>query len=1002
MKKRVFALLTSVCLIFTAILGSSGMAFAQSTSEEPQVGEKISGFIVKETSYDSSTKSNKILFEHENTGAKMLVINNKDINRGFSIKFNTPPDNRGTNHILEHSVLGGSEKYPTKNSIFDIVNTTYVSFANAMTYPNMTMYPICSQSEKQLLKSADIYLDAVFNPLILSDERIFEREGWRYELADEASPLNFNGIVYNEMQGNMGNITSTAVSNANSAVFAGTDQGNNAGGIPSEILTLSYEDLLDTYNKYYHPSNSFMVLYGDVDYTKFLEMIDRDYLASYTKRTIDIERKTQKQFDKLVEKTYEFPVAAGTDTKNKSVIDLVFAVDDIKEMGMEGYMSLNLAVSLMNLESSDLKKAMIESQIAESYFMQLDLSTFQPTVHFIALNANSDKSMEFYDLVMAKMNEAVKKGLNTDLIKSSLRSMEFDEAMGSGSAVNELVLASLFDNILDNPMEDYLSYIKIIADKLDQKVIENTIKNQLLNNKTVALTVTEPKAGLLEKNQMDIYQKLSEIKSSMPKSDINELIKKTADFNVWNNEPTSDKILKSLRGVELKDISIELKNREIKQDMIDDVKLLSTIADVDEISNVQLNFDLSCLSMEELLYLRFYLDMINNGLDTMNKTEMEIMNDVTYFLYGMSTDIEAVIDNETDTAAHPILKVNYYSFMDEYRKTFDIVYDILMQSDINKLSSYGKRTIANIKANYEMQFAEPIGLAQYRGLAYTSARYQIINYLNGLDYYNFIETLENKINADPSDIIFRLNVIRAKVFNKPNLQVLYAGDTDALDKFKAAMPDFTDKLSDYGFSKKEYSLPKPAKREAIMINSPVQYLVVNASLSENEVPISYKGIVISTVLNNLMLTPEIRLRGGAYGVGASFMDNNYVVYTYRDSNFLNSLNVISATGEYLNAIIPYMTEEMVESYIMSLFGSVNQSSGEINDAMGVLIDYYNGNTIQDRIDMLKEIKSTRVSDFGDYANYMTKLNENLNYIVVASPDEIKNNKDLFDRVITLD
>jgi Zn-dependent M16 (insulinase) family peptidase len=978
------------------------MVLAQSTFEVPQIGDKISGFIVKETTYDQSTKSDKILLEHENTSAKMLIINNSDINRGFSIKFNTPPDSRGTNHILEHSVLGGSEKYPTKNSIFDIINTTYVSFANALTYPNMTMYPICSQSEKQLLKSADVYLDAVFNPLILSDERIFEREGWRYELADEASPLNFNGIVYNEIQGNLGNITSTAVSNANRAVFSDTDQGNNSGGIPSEILTLSYEDLLDTYNEYYHPSNCFMVLYGDVDYVEFLDMIDKDYLSSFTKKTIDIERKTQGQFDKLVEKTYTFPVAEGTDTKNKSVIDLVFAVDDIKEMGMEGYMSLNLAVALMNLESSDLKKAMIESQIAESYLMQLDLTTFQPTVHFIAMNANPNKAKDFYDLVMAKMNDAVKKGLDTNLVKSSLRSMEFEEAIGSGSAVNELLLSSLFDNILDNPMEDYLSYIKIIADKLDEKVLESTIKEQLLNNKTVALTVTEPEAGLLEKNQMALYQKLSEKKSSMSKADIEALVKKSADFNAWNNESTSEEVLKSLRAVELKDISIEMKNREINEDTIDGVKLMSTIADVDEISNIQLNFDLSCLTMEELSYLKFYIDMINYGMDTKNRTEMQVMNDTTYLLYGMSSAIEAVSDNEEDTDAHPILKVNYYSFKDEYRKTFDLVYDILLQSDIDKISTYGKRTIANIKANYELQFSEPIGLAQYRGLAYTSAKYQIINYLNGLDYYNFIESLGNKITSNPADVIFNLKVIRAKVFNKPNMQVLYAGDSEALDKFKATMPDFADKLSGLSFSDKEYILPRPAKREALIINSPVQYLVVNASLTENEVPMSHKGIVISTVLNNLLLTPEIRLRGGAYGVGATFMDNNYLVYTYRDSNFMNSLNVIAASGEFLNTIIPYMTDEMVESYVMSLFGSVNQSSGEINDAMEVLIDNYNGTSIQDRIDMLEEIKSTRVLDFGEYANYMTKLNENLNYIVIASPSEIEKNKDLFDDVISLD
>ena len=1002
MKKRIFVLFTAVCLIFTTLLGSSGIASAQAKFKVPRRGDEISGFTVKELAYDQSTKSNNILLEHNKTGARVLVIKNSDINRGFSIKFNTPPDSRGTNHILEHSVLGGSEKYPTKNSIFDVINTTYVSFANALTYPNMTMYPICSQSEEQLLKSADVYLDAVFNPLLLTDERIFEREGWRYELADEASALNYNGIVYNEMQGSLGSITSAAISNANEAVFPNTDQGNNSGGIPSEILTLSYEDLLDTYNKYYHPSNCFMVLYGDLDYEKFLDMIDKDYLSSYTKKKIDIERKPQAEFDGLVEKTFEFPAAEGTDTAYKSVIDLVFAADDIKDMGMEGYMRLNLAMSLINQESSNIKKAMMKSQIAESYIMQLDLSTFQPTVHFIALNADSSRSKDFYNLVMTELNDIVKNGMNTDLVKALLRSMEFEEEIGGGNAVNGLILSSLFDNLLDNPMENYLRYIKIIADKLDENVLESAIKNQLLDNKSVALTVTEPKPGLLESNQIALAKKLSEKKSSMSKKEIEAQAKKSAEFNVWNNEATSDEVLKSLRAVELKDISIDIKNRVIDETTIDDVKLLSTIADVNEISKIQMNIDISHLTMDELLYLKFYLDMVSNGMDTKDRTEMEVVNDITNNLYSLSYSIEAIPDNKKDTSAHPILNVTYYSLENEYKDTFDLIYDVLLQSDIKNISTYGKRTIANIKANYEMQFAEPIGLAQYRSLAYTSARYRIINYLNGLDYYNFIVSLEDKITSDSSDIFDKLNGIRSKVFNKEDMQFLYAGDSNALDKFKSAMPKFTEKLTDTSYLDKKYTYPRPAKREAIMINSPVQYLCVNASLSKSDVPMSYKNLVVSTVLNNLLLTPEIRLRGGAYGVSATFADNNYLVYTYRDSNFVNSLNVIGSTDEFLKSIIPYLTAETIESYIMSLFGSVNQSSGEINDAMQVLIEKYYGYTAEDRKDMLEEIKNTTIEDFEAYVDYMARINENSNYIVVASPSEIENNKELFDDVITLE
>jgi Zn-dependent M16 (insulinase) family peptidase len=480
------------------------------------------------------------------------------------------------------------------------------------------------------------------------------------------------------------------------------------------------------------------------------------------------------------------------------------------------------------------------------------------------------------------------------------------------------------------------------------------------------------------------------------------LVKKTADFNTWNNEVTSDEVLKSLRAVDLKDISIEMKDREINETTIDGVKLWSTIADVDGISKIQVNIDLSHLTMEELSYLKFYLDMLSNGMDTEDRSELQVMNDVTNSLYSFSYSIEAVSDNKKDTSAHPILSISYYSFEDEYKDTFDLVYDILLQSDIANIETYGKRTITNLKSSYNMQFAEPFNIAQYRSMAYTSASYRIINYLNGLDYYKFILTLENELASNPTNIFYKLNETRAKVFNKGYMHVLYAGDSNGLDKFKKAMPDFTNKFTDISFGKKEYSLPRPAKREAMMINSPVQYLWVNASLSENDVPSSQKGLVISTVLNNLMLTPEIRLRGGAYGVGASFTDNNYIAYTYRDSNFVNSLNVIGATDEFLKTIIPYMTEETLESYIMSLFGSLNLSNGEINDALQVLVEEYYGLSIEDKIAILEEVKKTSSEDFEAYVDYLSRINENFNYIVVASPSEIKENKELFDEVITLD
>ena len=1004
MKRKLVVFFMAACMVLSSIAGPSKIQLAQAAASSPKVGDEIYGFNLKKTDYDSTTKSTEYLFVHKKTGAKLLVMKNSDKNRGFSIKFNTPADNdKGINHIIEHSVLGGSKKYPSNNIIFDVGNTTYTSFVNAFTSQNMTTFPICSESEQQLLKSADIYLDAVFHPLLLSDKRIFEREGWRYELADTSTDLTCNGIVYNEMQGNMGNIETAAYYNAQKAIFPDGTQGNNSGGDPNAITTLSYKEVVKTYKENYHPSNSFMVLYGDVDYKAFLKMIDKNYLSSYSKKSYTEKRDTQKVFHKMVQKTYEFPVAESENTDKKSVIDLVFAASDLKKMGLENYAALNIAVSLLNLDNSEIKKAMLGSNIAASYEISINANTFQPTVHFIAKNADPAQKMKFYNLVMDELKKVVKNGLDTEIVKSSLRSLEFQKALGndSSSAVNAMMNVSAFDNLTGNCLTHYEDYYKKIVKKLDQKVFEKIIKKQIVDNSSAALTVTIPKKGLLEKNKKALASELAKKKSSMTKKQQVSLVKKTKDFNTWNSQKTPNDVLKSLRAVSLKDLTTEIRDRNVKENTIDGAKLWTADADADSISSSDLLFDLSHLTSEELLYLKFYSDMMGNFMATDNRTESQVMNETAYKAYNVTCSVSALADDRNDTSAHPVFSVNYYGFEDEYQDTFDLVSDILLHSKVSDIATYGTRTIANIKAQYQSLFAEPLNLALYRVLAYTSPSYQYINYLNGLDYYNFVLSLEKQIASDPAKVISKIEAVRSKAFNKNNLTILFAGDTGAQEKYKAAMPEFTKKLPDVSYKKEVYSLPKPAKREALTINSNVAYVCVNGSLSANKVPMSGKFDVINGILNNLMLTPEIRLKGGAYGVSAAVSGNNYFVYTYRDSNFVNSLTKIGGTGEFLKTISPYATEDMLESYKLSAYASATQNSGEINDALKTLVNKSQGVTVQDMNDYLKDIKDMSVADIQSYADYLGKLNSSLNYVIVASPSNIDANKDLFDSVIAL-
>ena len=1004
MKRKIFVLLTILCLIIKTYVTPMQIISAETAvTASPEVQDTIYGFKLTKMDYNPTIKSNRYLFVHEKTGAKLLVIKNNDKNRGFSIKFNTPTDNdKGINHIIEHCILGGSKNYPCNNILFDLMNTTYTSYANAVTYQNMTLYPICSGSEKQLLKSADIYLDAVFNPLFLTDKRIFEREGWRYELADKASDLIYNGIVYNEMQGDTGSIEAAAYYNANKAIFSDSNQGNIPGGSPDKITASTYKEIIDTYKKNYHPSNCFMVLYGDVNYEAFLKLIDENYLSSYTKQTYTDDRTVQKAFHKMIEKTYTYPAAKGKVAKNSSVIDLVFAADDMKKLGPEDYVGLNIAVSLLNNDTSTIKKAMLNSKIAASYRITLDSTTYQPSIHFIATNADPSKKKDFYNLIMKELNQIVINGLDNELLKSSLRSIEFSQALGSSNntAFKRLFNASMYDTLIDDPFFIYAEYNKQIVPKLKDKFLENLIQKQIISNKTIALTVTTPKAGLFEKMQTAKVKELEKIKTSMTQKQMDDLIRKTKDLTTWINKKTSPEVLKSLRAVSLKDLSIELRDRNIKESIVDGAKLWTAQADVDSVCSIYLTFDLSHLTAEELLYLKFYGEMMANAMATEKRTESQVINDMIFKTCVLNASVDAFRDDKTSSSAHPVFTVNYYSFNDEYADTFDLVSDMLLQSKVSDVSIYGTRIITYIKSYYQNLLTDPSTLVLNRTLAYTSPLYQYKDYLNGLNYYDFILKLEKQLALNPAEVIDKIKAVREKAFNKNNLTILLAGDLSAQESFKSLMPQFTQKLPDKIYPKAVYTLPLPAKREAIATNSAVQYLCVNGSLSANLVSMSGKSNVITRVLNNLFLVPEIRLKGGAYDVSANMGDNCYYTFTYRDNNFINSMTTIDRTDEFLKELSSTMTEDNLDDYKLSAYAAVTQSTGEIDDAISVLLDKCQGITTQDKIYSLKELKEATLTDLQDYANHLEKINTDLNYVVVASANEIEANKNLFDAVIT--
>ena len=650
-----------------------------------------------------------------------------------------------------------------------------------------------------------------------------------------------------------------------------------------------------------------------------------------------------------------------------------------------------------------MKQALLKSNIADSYDIYLDDGIFQPVVHFVAVNADPQRKTDFYSVVMAELKKSVSNGFDKDFVKASLRSLEFQREIGTteNTALNSLLFASIYDNTLGNPMPNYDDAFNSIASKLDDRILENAIETELVNNTSAALTVTVPKAGQLEKQQEEIAQTLARKKASMSEAEIKALVQKTADFNVWNNREISQDTLDSLQAVSLNEIEIEITDRNITETTVNGVKLMHANADVNTISAISINFDLSHLTPEELLYLQFYNDMIRSGMATDHRKENQIINETLYKSYNQSTEIKVYMDDKNDTSAHPVFSTDYYGFQDEFSDSLDLISDILLNSKVSDISTYSARTIANIKSRYQNLFTEPIDLAFMRSLAYSSPSSRYINYLNGLDYYNFVMALEKQLQTTPNEVADKISSVRAKAFNKNNLTILLAGNSTAKNKFEASMGTFTQKLPDASYPKADYILSTPAKREALTGDLTVQYLFANAPLLENNVPISGKNQVIASILDNLFLVPEIRLNGGAYGVGTIFYNNNYTVYTYRDNTYATSLAALSKTDEFLKSLDGSMTQKVLETYKLAAYASATKSSGELKSALIALTRNCMGMTTQDSIHYLNEIKETSLEDIAVYAQYFENLNNDMNYVVFASPNDIEANKDLFDRVIAL-
>ncbi|MBE5961404.1 MAG: hypothetical protein E7256_08460 [Lachnospiraceae bacterium] len=1003
-KRVLAALLAAVMVAWTSCpIFVNAAQTEDSTKEAYMVGDVINGFKVTNQSYSSTYQSNVYTFEHEKTGAKLLWFENDDINRGFTISFRTPAENdKGISHIIEHSTIAGSEKYPDRNLFFSVSNNTYTSFINAMTSQNMTMYPVTSCSEEQLYKLTDIYLDCVFNPTLLTEEKIFEREAWRYELSDASSEIVQNGTVYNEMKGSLSDITTMAYYNAMKTIFEGTAEGTVSGGVPGEILNLSYEELIATYKKNYHPSNSLVILYGDIDCDKFLKLIDEDYFSNYVKKEVVTDRTETKETDELVKKSYTFPAANGSDTVNKSIIEYCMTLPDLLSIEKGEFAALSIAASLLNLENGSFMQALKASGIAESYSISFGTNTYQPVFMVIANNADETKADEFCTLAKTELQKTVKNGLDKNLVTSLIKSLRFSDVLSNeGSAgLSAMLQAAVMDCEYEDATANVTDYYYSIEQKLNDKYLEQCISKYLLQNKRQSLITTTPVAGLLEKNNAAQAKKLADYKASLSAKEIQKMVEHTKEFNEWNSQETSEELIDSMKAVSVDELPVEIDEYDTTDQDVYGARVVTSKAEIANISETGIYFDLSHLDKEELLYLQLYNNMLSLGMPAGDWTENQVIANMMNLTYGMQMALTVKQDYRTNEIA-PSYYISFYAMRDEYKEAADFLTDVLLKTKLENAETYIKRAIDAINAAYVSVLADPLTVAMYSAAGYSNLAMRYQDYWGGLSFYEFIQDIEEQMQKDPQKVIEKLEEVRQKTFIRNGMSIAIAGDEWSLNAFNKVKADFVKQFPFMTVKDAEYELPTCARHQAYTTSSDVQYVVWSSDFTKSGVEFDGGMVNMCTMLNDGYLIPEIRFNGGAYGAGASLDESIFLVYTYRDANAANSIEVIDSMDKYIKSIASKLTDKDLESYILSTYAGYSVPSGELTGAFTSAIRTISHYDINELKEMLEQIKTAKASDYGTYVEMLTKLIEESNYVVVASPEYIEQHKDLFDDIIKL-
>lgn len=948
-------------------------------------------------------QSDGFILRHKKSGARIAILSNNDDNKVFYIGFRTPPeDETGVPHIIEHTTLCGSKKFPVKDPFIELAKGSLNTFLNAMTYPDKTVYPVASCNDQDFKNLMDVYLDAVFNPNITKYEEIFKQEGWHYELTGKDDELKINGVVYNEMKGAYSSPDEVLSSQIYRSLFPDNTYSKDSGGNPEYIPKLTYEAYLDFYHKYYHPSNSYIYLYGDMDVVERLEWLDKEYLSLYDYKKVNSEINKQPAFDEIKNVEAQYSITMDDSQENKTYLSYNRVVGDtLDEMLYQAFDVLDYA--LVSSPGAPVKQALIDAGIGDDVYGSYDAGILQPVFSFVAKNANASQADEFESIIENTLKEVVKTGINKEALLAGINSSEFKFREADFGQFPKGLLFGL--NCLDSWLfDDMKPFIHLeclgtfakLRKAVDTDYFEKLIQEYLLDNTHGSSVTVKPKCGLGNEREEALAKELSDYKASLSDEEIKKLIEDTEHLKKYQEEPSSDEDLRKLPMLTRADMKKNAMPFSNIEDELLDVKVVRHDIESNGIDYISFLFDAGDFAQSELGYLGFFTNAL--GLVSTEKySYTDLANATNIYTGGISTG----------TASHPDIKDrNNFVFKFEVKlkvleknldKALELMEQMLLSSDFTDTKRLGE-LVAQIKARLQANLSSSGHLVAAMRSMSSFSRYALYqDELKGIAFYRSICRIEKELSESPKSVSDKLAAIAKKLFARNRMLISFTGNNEAYGNAKPSLEKVIAGFNKMSAVGNQAEVHFNTAKEAFIDASQIQYVAKTGDFICEGYEYTGALRLLRIILSYDYLWINVRVKGGAYGCMNTFLRSgeSYFV-SYRDPNLSDTLDVYDRIPEYIKSFSP--DERDMTKYIIGTFSALDTPMNPEAKGSRSLSAYLEGITYEQIQKERNEILNAQPEDIRRLADLVEAVLKKDSICVIGNENMIKESAGLFENV----